>query len=451
MILLAIDWPIVGIKTLQFLLSFSILVALHELGHFVAAKIFGCRVDKFYLFFDPWFSLFKKKIGETIYGIGWLPLGGYVKIAGMVDESMDKEQMKQPPKPYEFRSKPAWQRLIIMLAGVIVNLWLGFFIYSMILWNWGDQYLPTSEVKYGIATDSVAKSIGFKDGDKIVSIDGKQYEKFRDINKHLLLRKTHHVTVDRNGGQVNIPIPDNIAKTLIATKNVNFITPRVPLLPIEKVLDTASAAKAGIKSGDKIVAANGQTFQYDNEVRNFIKSHKGDTASLTVLRGADTLNINTPISTDGTLGVYFSVPELEKFFTMKKLSYNFFESIPAGYTKTWETLEDYWLQIKLIFGGKVAAKDSVGSLITIGSIFPATWDWQSFWSLTAFFSLVLAFMNLLPIPALDGGHALFCLYEMITGRKPSDKFMEVAQTVGMILLFGLMIFALGNDILRLFR
>ncbi len=496
-VLLAIDWSLIGIKTFQFILSFSILVTLHELGHYLAAKIFGCRVESFYLFFNPWFTLaaFKKvknkwrskfffqnppdgeevvmengKKGikkfdldtlkeddwrkypeNTEYGIGWLPLGGYVKIAGMIDESMDKEQMKQPAKPWEFRSKPAWQRLIIMLAGVIVNVILGYFIYSMMLWKWGEEYLPTKELTYGIAADSTAERIGFRDGDKIISVDGKEYERFNDINKHLLLRKTDKVTVDRNGQKVEVAIPDNIAKTLIANKNVNFVSARIPNVTLEKVIDTLPAGKAGLLAGDKIVGSDSFRFEYNDQVREFISNNAGKTVPLTIQRGTDTTVINTPVSKDGTIGVVFNSAKMNQFFNTNKIDYNFFQALAAGFPKTWETLEDYWLQLKLIFGGKVAAKDSVGSLITIGSIFPDTWDWARFWSLTAFFSLVLAFMNILPIPALDGGHAMFTLYEMITGRKPSDKFMEVAQTIGMILLFGLMIFALGNDILRLFR
>ncbi len=496
-VLLAIDWSLIGIKTFQFILSFSILVTLHELGHYLAAKIFGCRVESFYLFFNPAFTLaaFKKvknkwrskfffknqpdgeevvlengKKGivkpdpeslpdndwrkyphNTEYGLGWLPLGGYVKIAGMIDESMDKEQMKQPAKPWEFRSKPAWQRLIIMIAGVVVNILLGYFIYSMMLWKWGEEYLPTKELTYGIAADSVAEKIGFRDGDKILSVDGKEYEKFNDINKHLLLRKTQNVTVDRNGQTVNVAIPEDIAKTLIGTKNLNFISPRIPNVALQKVVDTLPAGKAGLTTGDKIIAADSVAFQFNDQVREYIKSQAGKTTSLLVQRADDTLTVNTPVSSEGTIGVLFNTSEMNNFFTYTKINYNFFQSLSAGVGKTWETLEDYWLQLKLIFGGKVAAKDSVGSLITIGSIFPDTWDWARFWSLTAFFSLVLAFMNILPIPALDGGHAMFTIYEMITGRKPSDKFMEVAQTIGMIILLGLMVFALGNDILRLFR
>lgn len=495
--LLAIDWSLIGFKTLQFILSFSILVTLHELGHYLAAKYFGCRVDSFYLFFNPWVSvaafkriknkwrakfffknqsegeeivqengkkLIKKPDPESLpegdwrkykknteYGIGWLPFGGYVKIAGMVDESMDKAQMRQPAKPWEFRSKPAWQRLIIMLAGVIVNILLGYFIYSMMLWKWGEEYLPAKELKYGIAADSLAQKIGFKNGDKIIAVDGKEYEKFADITKHLLLRKTDEITVDRGGSQVQIPIPADIAKTLISTKNLNFIAPRMPNVPVKVVADSLPAAQAGFKVGDKIVRINDTILTFNDEVRNFIKAHSGSTLKIDVLRNNDTLAVPVQVSDNGTIGVAFDTEAMTGYLNTKTVHYNFLQAIPGGWYKTKETIEDYWLQLKLIFGGKVKAKDSVGSLITIGSIFPETWDWPRFWSLTAFFSLVLAFMNVLPIPALDGGHALFCIYEMITGKKPSDKFMEVAQTVGMIILFGLMIFALGNDVLRLFR
>lgn len=495
MILLAIEWDVVGIKTLQFILSFSILVTLHELGHYVAARVFGCKVDKFYLFFDPWFSLFsmkkingkwqykflsknqpdskevivdgkkkqvpididtlpdgdwRKEVNNTKYGIGWLPMGGYVKIAGMIDESMDKEQLKKPAQSWEFRSKPAWQRLIIMLAGVIVNVLLGFFIYAMMLWHWGEEYLPTQALKYGISADSIAQSIGFKDGDKIVNVDGKEIIRFKDVTKRLLLYKTNYVTVERNGQLAQIAVPADITKTLIKHKNLNFIAPRVPMSSLALVVDTLPAGKAGLKKGDKIVAANGILFTFTDEAKTFFSQHKDELVQLSVLRNTDTVHMPLKISDQGTIGVVFDVASSEKIFDVVKKEYSFFESIPAGVEKTKETLQDYWLQLKLIFGGKVAAKDSVGGLISIGNIFPAVWDWQAFWALTAFFSIVLAFMNILPIPALDGGHALFCVAEMITGRKPSEKFMEVAQTVGMILLLGLMVFALGNDILRLF-
>lgn len=503
-ILLAIDWAVVGIKAAQLILSLSILVTIHELGHFIAARVFGCRVERLYLFFNPYFSIaaFKKIKGKwqskffyspkpehevitdengnpildkkgkkqykkidtkhlpdddwrkypesTRYGIGWVPMGGYVSISGMIDESMDTAQMKEPAKPYEFRSKPAWQRLIIMLAGIIFNVILAYIIYSAMLWKYGQEYMPVSSMKYGIAADSLAKSYGFKDGDKVIAANGVAYEKLSDLNKDLLLKDITTVTVDRNGTKQDIVIPKTVAKELIATKTASFFVPRIPALPIKEVAKNMEAAKAGFKPGDLIISADSTPLNYNNEVRNYIKSHAGQNIKIKVLRGKDTVVLPTAVSDAGSIGIDFDMSKAENLFTTKKTTYTFWQALGAGFATTGEKLQDYWLQLKMIFGGKVAAKDSVGSLLTIGNIFPATWNWTAFWELTALLSIILAVMNLLPIPGLDGGHAVFCLYEMVTGRKPTDKFMEVAQTVGMILLFALMAFALGNDIRRLF-
>ncbi len=449
MILLAIDWSSVGIKALQFILSFSILVTLHELGHFVTAKWFGCRVEKFYLFFNPWFSLWKKKIGETEYGIGWVPFGGYVKISGMVDESMDKEQMKLPPQPYEFRSKPAWQRLIIMIGGVVVNLLLGFFIYAMMLWSWGEEYVPANQMTYGIAADSLAQTIGLKDGDKILSVDGKYVEKFKAIPFNVILDDAKSLQVDRNGEKLDISIPDKFAGTLIRYKDLNFIDVRIPFTAIDSVIDTSVARKAGLMKGDKIIKLNETRVEFFNDFKRQIAANKGKQIALTYLRGNDTLTTSLTVPQAGAIGLFNADPS--KLIKVKEIKYSFLESFPAGFHKSIETLRSYWLQLKLIFSGKVKASESVGSLISIGNMFSSQWDWQNFWSLTAFFSIVLAFMNILPIPALDGGHALFCIIEIITGRKPSDKFMEYAQMAGMVLLLGLMAYALGLDFWRLFK
>ena len=448
--LLAIDWTVVGVKTLQFILSFSILVTLHELGHFISARIFKCRVEKFYLFFNPWFSLWKKKIGETEYGIGWVPFGGYVKIAGMIDESMDKEQMKQPPKPYEFRNKPAWQRLIIMVGGVVVNLLLGFFIYAMMLWHWGEEYIPTNQMTYGITADSLAQSVGFKDGDKVVSADGKYIDRFAKIPLAVVLNSAKTVQVQRNGQPVNIAIPEDFPGKLISYKDINFIDIRIPTAPIDSITgDTTAAYKAGLKKGDLVLSINGTPVPYFNDFRKLVQHNINKTISLKVLRGNDTSNIELKVPSNGMIGISNGDPA--KFFQVKKINYSLLESIPAGFKKSWETLVSYWLQLKLIFSGKVNTNESLGSVISIGKMFPSEWDWQSFWSITAFFSLVLALMNILPIPGLDGGHALFTLAELISGRKPSDRFMEVSQMVGMVLLLGLMAYALGLDFWRLFK
>jgi regulator of sigma E protease len=451
MTLLAINWSNVGMQALQFILSFSILVTLHELGHFLTARWFKCRVEKFYLFFNPWFSLWKKQIGETEYGIGWVPFGGYVKISGMIDESMDKEQMKPPPQPHEFRSKPAWQRLIIMLAGIIVNLILGFLIYAIMLGHWGEQYLPTNKMTYGIAADSLSQSIGLRSGDKILAADGEYIDKFDKIRLKVLLNSVKTLTVDRNGQQLNIAIPDDFASKLIHFKDVGYIAPRVPFVSLDSLQsDTSAAAKAGLKKDDKILSVNGTTITYFDEFRTAVVKNKRKPVDLEVLRGSDTVNISLLVPENGIIGVSNNF-DVDSLFEIKKIDYTFSEAIPAGFTKSVETLESYWLQLKLIFSGKVNPNESLGSVFSIGKMFDPKWDWQGFWGLTAFFSLVLALMNLLPIPGLDGGHALFTIVEMVSGRKPGDKFMEYAQMVGMVLLLGLMAYALGLDIFRMFK
>lgn len=450
MTLLAINWAEVGVKAGQFVLCFSIIVVLHELGHFLPAKWFKCRVEKFYLFFNPWFSLVKKKIGETEYGLGWVPLGGYVKISGMIDESMDKEAMKLPPKPYEFRSKPAWQRLIIMIGGVTVNVILGFLIYAMMLWHWGEEYVPTNKFTYGISTDSLAQSIGLRDGDQILGVDGKYVEKFSKIPLMVILNGARTFDVERDGKPVTIHIPEDFAGKLIKYKAVGFMEMRVPGAHIQNVLDTSLAEKAGFKKDDEIIAVNGEPVFFQ-EVNRKIKTGRGQEMQFTVLRNkTDTNIISLTVPQTGTIGIVYAA-DPKGLFDVKTVNYTLLEAIPAGFKKSIETLESYWLQLKLIFSGKVNTNESLGSVISIGNMFPAQWDWQSFWGLTAFLSLVIALMNLLPIPALDGGHVLFLLYELITGRKPGDKFMEYAQMVGMILLLGLMAYAIGLDIFRLFK
>jgi regulator of sigma E protease len=447
--LLAIDWAGAGVKTAQFILSFSILVILHELGHFIPARIFKCRVEKFYLFFNPWFSLWKKKIGETEYGLGWVPFGGFVKISGMIDESMDKEQMKQPPQPYEFRAKPAWQRLIIMTGGVIVNIILAIIIFIGITWVWGEENLPVKNLKYGIAADSLAQSIGIKDGDNVVGIDGKPIENFGTLESEIVLKEAKNLQVVRDGQTVVLPVPEGFTKKLVGHKKLGaIIFPRYPAI-VDSVSKTAVFKEGKLMKGDRLIAFNDAPFEYYHEFDKLKKGHNDQTVAIKVLRGNDTVTVKVVENAKGSIG-FFAKSPAELFGTVTK-DYSFTEAIPVGWNRCWETLDRYVTGLKQLFTGKVAASDSLGSVISIGNTFPGVWDWEKFWTLTAIFSIILAFMNILPIPALDGGHALFTIYEMITGRKPGDKFMEYAQMTGMVLLLGLMAYALGLDFWRLFK
>jgi len=437
------------IKILQLLLSLSILVIFHEFGHFISAKIFKTRVEKFYLFFNPWFSIFKFKKGETEYGMGWLPLGGYVKISGMIDESMDKEAMKLPPQPYEFRSKPAWQRLIIMLGGVTVNILLAIAIYVVMLAYWGEEYLPTSEAnKYGIVCDSIALEMGLQNGDKFLSIDNEPVEDFLKIPITLILNEAQSVQVERDGEIINIQIPQGFIGKMIKRKTADFLDVRHPYEAGGFTKNSAGQA-AGIKLDDKIIGINGQNFPYFDEFANELKKHKNQIINVTVIRETDTLALEVNLSESGQIGVY--VKPLSEYFTLSEKKYNIISAVPAGIAKAYNGIGDYLKQLKLLFSPEVKAYESVGGFITNGSIFPSTWDWENFWRLTAFLSIMLAILNVLPIPALDGGHVMFLLYEIVARRKPSDKFMEYAQVVGMVILFALLIFANGNDIVKLFR
>jgi regulator of sigma E protease len=432
------------VKIAQLLLSLSILVILHEFGHFAFAKLFKTRVEKFYLFFNPWFSLFKHKIGETEYGIGWVPLGGYVKISGMIDESMDKEQMKKPPEPHEFRSKPTWQRLLIMLGGVMVNFILALFIYSAILFVWGSQYLPTKNVTYGITADSVAQSIGFNNGDKILSVDNKYIEDFHQIVPTIVLDEAKTVQIERNGKEIDIKIPKEIISVLL--NDPGFISLRIPFI-VDRFTKESKAKSAGLRKGDEILGVNNMQTRFFDQFADSLKKIKADVVNIAISRDNKKMNFDVRLSENGIIGVapFGSLIEL---FELKYTEYGFFQSIPAGINKGVETFKSYLKQLKLIFSPETEAYKSLGGFITIGNIFPGTWDWHSFWSLTAFLSIILAIMNVLPIPALDGGHVVFLLYEMITGRKPNDKVMEYAQIAGMIILFSLLIFANGNDIIK---
>jgi regulator of sigma E protease len=438
------------IKILQFVLSLSILVVIHELGHFTLAKLFKTRVEKFYLFFDPWFSLFKFKKGETEYGIGWLPLGGYVKISGMIDESMDKEQMKLPPQPYEFRSKSSSQRLLIMLGGVVFNFILAMLIYVMVLFGWGETYLPTANVKYGIETDSVGFAIGLRNGDKILSVDNQHVENFVQITSDIVLNDRKTIQVKRDGEVINIEIPKEYIPKML--KGKGQIDPRIPFGPfvVTSYGKESPGKSAGVILGDELIGLDSIKFTYYDEFQKYLQANKERQVVLNLLRKGDVVNIPVTPLQSGLLGINRTV-SIDQIFELKTIKYGFFQSIPAGIAKGFKTVADYLKQFKLIFSKDTKAYESLGGFITIGNIFPSEWDWHSFWNLTAFLSIILAVMNILPIPALDGGHVMFLLYEVLTGRKPSDKFLEYAQIAGMVLLLALLLFANGNDILRLIR
>jgi len=449
-VLLDINWNAVGLQAGQLILSLSILVILHELGHFIPAKIFGCRVEKFYLFFDPWFSIAKKKVGDTIYGIGWLPLGGYVKIAGMIDESMDKEQLKQPAQSWEFRSKPAWQRLIIMIGGVTVNILLAFFIYAMILFTWGETKLPNESLKQGVwIVDTVVNEVGLKTGDKIVAVNNEPVKYFEDLNAAMLLGET--MTIEREGEKQELTIPVNFIEKIVEKgKRTVLLMPRVPCIVGEVSADHA-AAKDGLQTKDKIVGIDSVSIAFFDQVKPAILNKAGDSIAIHVLRNGSPLVINTVIGADTSIGFFPAVPSMDEMqeeglYQFETKKYSFFAAFPAGVSKAMEKLGFYIAQFKKILNPSTGAYKGLGGFKSMGSIFPKSeWNWEAFWNITAFFSIVLAFMNLLPIPALDGGHVLFTLIEMVTGRKPNEKFLEYAQIVGMVLLFGLMIYANAND------
>lgn len=444
------------IKASQFILSLSLLIVLHELGHFIPAKLFKTRVEKFYLFFDYKFSIFKKKIGETVYGIGWIPLGGYVKISGMIDESMDTEQLQEEPKPWEFRSKPAWQRLIIMLGGVFVNFILGIFIYIMLMYSYGEKYLPNENVTDGVwVQDSLAVSLGLQNGDKILRVDGEEIKKFSDITIEFINGSTY--TIERNGLAIEKELPiDFIDKLISRGKNAGMIVrPRSPFMFAE-FQENSPNANSELLDKDIVIAINGQPLKYQDEVQDILQQNKGEEISLTVKRGKENKTFNVAVSNKGTLGVIIygmDFSDLEKlgYYNLADVNYSFATAIPAGINKSYETLTNYVKQLKKIFNPSTGAYKGLGGFISIGSIFPSTWSAESFWNITAFLSIMLGFMNLLPIPALDGGHVVFTLWEMITGKKPSDKFLEYAQVTGFILLIALLLFANGNDIFRLFQ
>jgi regulator of sigma E protease len=450
MFLLAVNWSAAFANIGQFILAFSILVVLHELGHFLPAKWFGCRVEKFYLFFNPWFSLWKKKVGETEYGLGWVPLGGYVKISGMIDESMDKEQLNKPAQPWEFRSKPAWQRLIIMLGGVTVNFILALVLFAAILFVWGEERLPMSSLKYGIATDSLATAVGLRDGDQIKSLNGKPVQYYGEFMKDLAYSEQVQLTVNRTGKDTTLRFPEGTVGQLTRNQLRGFIAPRMPVIVDSLPDDIKYTGPEKLAKGDKIIALDGQPTAFYNSFDKVKREKKNKNVNLTVLRGADSVNVGVNVQENGTIGFLPLTPD--KIFATEKTDYSFAQAIPAGAKFGVDRLREYINGIRLLFVSKEhKVSDNLGSVISIGKTFGGSWDWQRFWTMTALFSIILAFMNILPIPALDGGHALFTLAEMVTGRKPSDKFIEYAQMAGMVLLLGLMLYAFGLDIWRLVR
>ena len=429
------------IKAIQLLMSLSLLIVLHELGHFIPARIFKTRVEKFFLFFDVKFALFKKKIGDTTYGIGWLPLGGYVKISGMIDESMDTEQMKQPAQEWEFRAKPAWQRLIIMLGGVTVNLILGFLIYMMILFVWGKNTLTTEELPLGFQPSPVAQEIGFEEGDQLVSIDGKILDNVMDINRQLFLRPLKKITVKSASGAIKvINIPESIGQKMFETGEMRPFTPLFPAL-IDSITPNSPADVSGLQYNDRLVSVNEKSIVHWGDFQELMEEKKQLTLSVVIERNQmmQSLEINTP---EGILGVYPRTDSIK--YTNEKLSLD--ESIIEGFDYGYWTLYDYVSQFQYVFTKKGASQ--LGGFGAIGNMFPGTWNWKGFWSSTALISIILAFMNILPIPALDGGHVMFLAYEIVTGRKPNDKFMEYAQMFGFFLLMALVLYANGNDLFR---
>ena len=433
--------PII-IKGIQLLLSLSLLVVLHELGHFIPAKLFKTRVEKFYLFFDVKFALFKKKIGGTEYGIGWLPLGGYVKISGMIDESMDTEQMKLPPEPWEFRSKPAWQRLIIMLGGVIVNLILGLLIYTMIFYVWGKDTLTYEAVPNGMEVSKLAKSIGFEDGDRIIEVDGMALDNVLDINKNLFLRSVEEVSIQRaNGLKEVISVPEDFGSQMFESEDLR---PFFVIIPPSIIIQPSTPAEAaGLLNGDVVLKTNGVAINSYSFLVTHLKEQKYDTLQIELRRGADQIITKTITPReDGTIGIGFD----NKSIQYTHLDLTFSESVYDGFNYGFWTLHDYAAQFKYVFTKKGASQ--VGGFAAIGNLFPAEWNWKGFWSSTALISIILAFMNILPIPALDGGHVMFLMYEIVSGRKPNDRFMEYAQMFGFLLLLAVLLFANGNDIYR---
>lgn len=436
----------------QLMLSLSILIVLHELGHFLPARLFGTRVEKFYLFFDPWFELYKYKVGDTEYGIGWLPLGGYVKISGMIDESFDSEQMAQEPQEWEFRSKPTWQRLIIMLGGVTVNFLLGFFIYGMVLWAYGQEYLPTANLAHGIQVDTLGYEMGLRDGDQLLSIGDAPFNKFNDrlLVREIVINNADRMSVRRDGKEVELPIDSKYTSLLSSYeyKNKMIFMARTPFL-VTGILPDSPAEKATLKKGDRIIALDGQPTPWFLDFARAVQGKNNETISLSVLRNErDTIPLSLTTTETGMIGVQRATPA--ELFGTEREEYTLAQALPAGVAKGWGFLEDQVKAFGQMFRGRIKASESLGGFGTIGSMFGDQWLWERFWTMTAILSLILAFMNLLPIPALDGGHVMFLLYEMVTGRKPSDKFLERATMIGFAIVLMLVLYANGLDIIRSF-
>lgn len=439
------------VKLSQFLLSLSLLIVLHELGHFIPAKLFKTRVEKFYLFFDIKFSLFKKKIGDTVYGIGWLPLGGYVKIAGMIDESMDTEQMKQEPQPWEFRSKPAWQRLIIMLGGVTVNFLLAFVIYIGMTWYYGDRFIANEDLKNGVWVQSpVLENSGMQSGDKIISIDGRNLSRINEAPAQLITAK--EIVVERDGQKETINLPVDFVDQFMASGTGTLVAPRIPL--IVSAVPEDSHNKNVLKPGDFITQLNGVDIEFADQLKPQLNDLNGQSVPAVVKRDDEEIEVTLNISEEGTIGMAFALGVKETdaerlgLYKISHERYSLAASIPIGLQKGKNQLTGYWKQLKMIVQPETGAYKGVGGFKAIYDVFPSSWSWEVFWNITAFLSIMLGVMNLLPIPALDGGHVMFLLYEMISGRKPSDKFMEYAQTVGFLILIALLLFANGNDIFK---
>ena len=435
------------IKVLQFFMSLTLLVAVHEFGHFIVARLFKIRVDKFYIFFDWGFSLFKFKRGDTEYGLGWLPLGGYCKIAGMVDESMDKEQLAAAPQPWEFRAKPAWQRFFVLIAGVTMNLLLAFIIYCGISYAWGSSYISNRDMIYGYEFSEDGKRLGFCDGDIIVKMNGEEVDNINSILSNVILadEESRSVEVIRHGTPLTFEMNYDVLNQLRGENRFEKLyTPLIPF--VVDSIAAEGARSAGLQRNDRIVAINAEPVPYFNHYPTRLKEHAGKEVMLDVVRGADTLTLTVPVNAEGRIGVINA-----NFFRMRTENYTFWGSIPAGARLTGKSIANYWNQLKLIVKPDTGLYKNVGGFIAIGNIFPGKWDWHQFWSMTAFLSIILAIMNIIPIPGLDGGHTLFTLWEMITRRKPSDKFLEVAQYVGLAIILALVLFANGNDIYRLFK
>lgn len=438
-----------GVIIAQFALSLSLLIILHEMGHFLPARWFKIRVEKFYLFFDAGFSLFKKKIGETEYGIGWLPLGGYVKISGMVDESLDTEALKEEPKEWEFRSKPVWQRLIIMLGGVTVNFILGFLIFGLMLWQYGSEYLPTSELTYGLQVDSIGQELGLQNGDKILEIGEVPFERYNPglIRTGIAIDNAKTITVERDGGKRILDVDPRFTQILTSYeyKDAYLVAPRMPVEILE-VVKGSNAEKAGLQPDDKILAIDSVDTRFFDQFLKEIHQHKGEEITLNVDRSGRDLSLSAQVTNEGTLG--FQNYGYDHFFNMATEDYTLARAMPAGVVKGWDFIMTQIKAFGQMFRGKIKASDSLGGFGTISKLFPDEWDWQTFWRNTAILSLILGFMNLLPIPALDGGHVMFLLIEAVTGRKPSDKVLEVATIIGFVLVIALVLYANGLDVWR---